>query len=56
MLRASFGKINYLDVPTLNTGSVSKNICGKKNPKSLQKALKEANETLDKVYDKYVQK
>lgn len=52
MLRAS-GELNYINEPTLNTGSVAKNVYGGKNPKKLQKVLKQADKVLDKIYDKY---
>ena len=52
LTRASFGKIGYINVPSLNTGSVSKSVYGKNNSKSLQVALKKANKALDNLYEK----
>ena len=53
ILRASFGKIGYINIPSLNTGSVSKSVYNRKNPKKLKDAIKKASETLDKLYAKH---
>ena len=53
ILRASFGKIGYINIASLNTGSISKSVYGRKNPKKLQNALKEASKLLDELYEEY---
>lgn len=53
--RDSYGKIDYINVPYLNTGSVSQVSCGtskSKNPK-LRKSLKKTSDFLDKMFEKY---
>ncbi|TLD80190.1 CJH_07325 family protein [Helicobacter sp. MIT 05-5293] len=53
LLRASFGKVGYINISALNTGSISKNVYGEKNPSGLKEAIIKANKTLDRLYEKY---
>lgn len=53
LTRASFGSVGYINISILNTGSVSKSVYGKNNSKKMQDALKKANKTLDRLYEKY---
>ncbi|EJJ3190342.1 CJH_07325 family protein [Campylobacter jejuni] len=51
-IRDSYGKINYINDFYNNHGSVAQLTYGKDNPK-LHQSLQEANDFLDKMYEKY---
>lgn len=51
LLRDSYGKVNYINLPYENTGSVS-NIQTKINNDKLDKSLKKLSDTLDDLYEK----
>ncbi|WP_273214181.1 CJH_07325 family protein [Helicobacter rodentium] len=50
--RDSYGKVNFVNVPHMNTGSVADIQCGKEEDEELDKALQELSDSLDESYQK----
>lgn len=51
--RDSYGKVNFINVPQFNTGSVANIQCGKEENEELDKALQELSDSLDESYKKF---
>ncbi|EAI5508055.1 CJH_07325 family protein [Campylobacter jejuni] len=49
LVRDSYGKVNYINIPFHNTGSVS-DICIKIEDKELNQALQDLSDSIDKSY------
>ncbi|ECP5912088.1 CJH_07325 family protein [Campylobacter jejuni] len=50
LVRDSYGKVNYINIPFQNTGSVS-DICSKIEDKELDKALQDLSDSIDRSYN-----
>lgn len=50
--RDSYGKVNFINAPYMNTGSVADIQCEKEECEELDKALQELSDSLDESYQK----
>ena len=51
--RDSYGKVNCINFPYMNTGSVSQVNCKESNNPELDNSLRETSDFLDEMFEKY---
>lgn len=51
--RDSYGKVNFINVPYMNTGSVSQVNCDVSDNSKLNNSLKKTSDFLDEMFEKY---